>query len=231
MQADSGVTETLVRHLGTDLTGLRHDAFSHADVYSGLEATIGILAALRQRQDTGSGRHIDVAMAATMLSVNERVHVELSGADLGVEPPALDPSHSPFFTTAEGQVVTIVTSIVATNTFPNWVRAMRRADLLTDPRFATAEARAANLSELHAIIQRWVDTFPTLAELYAQIDEAKLAVGVVRTVQEFAETEWAKEWGAVDEVSDRRGGTIRIPGRPWHFSAGLLDHPAARLPR
>jgi hypothetical protein len=25
-------------------------------------------------------------------------------------------------------------------------------------------------------------------------------------------------WGAVQEVSDRNGGTYRLPGRPWHFS-------------
>jgi hypothetical protein len=30
--------------------------------------------------------------------------------------------------------------------------------------------------------------------------------------------EWAEYWGAVQEVSDRNGGTYRLPGRPWRFS-------------
>ncbi|MGI8552790.1 MAG: CaiB/BaiF CoA transferase family protein [Dehalococcoidia bacterium] len=225
VQAESGITATTIRHLGDDLSAPRHDAFSHADVYSGLEATIGILAALHRRQVTGAGQYVDVAMAATMLAVNERVHLDLSGVDIGVEPAALGPSESPFFVTSEGRTVTIVTSIVGSNSFPNFVKAMRRSDLLADPRFATAEARAAHRSELQAIIQRWVDTFPSDAELSAQLDEAKLAVGVVRTVAEFAETDWAKQWGAIEEVSDRQGGTIRIPGHPWHFSGDALPHP------
>ena len=35
-------------------------------------------------------------------------------------------------------------------------------------------------------------------------------------------TEWAGYWGAVQEVSDRNGGTYRLPGRPWHFSRDEL---------
>jgi crotonobetainyl-CoA:carnitine CoA-transferase CaiB-like acyl-CoA transferase len=44
-------------------------------------------------------------------------------------------------------------------------------------------------------------------------------------VKEFAESDWAKWWGAIDEVDDRNGGSLRIPGRPWRFSADALEHP------
>jgi crotonobetainyl-CoA:carnitine CoA-transferase CaiB-like acyl-CoA transferase len=36
--------------------------------------------------------------------------------------------------------------------------------------------------------------------------------------------EWAEYWGAIQEVSDRNGGTYRLPGRPWRFSLEKL-HP------
>ncbi len=35
--------------------------------------------------------------------------------------------------------------------------------------------------------------------------------------------EWAEYWGAVQEVSDRNGGTYRLPGRPWRFSREKLE--------
>lgn len=225
VHAESGFSETFMKHLGRDLNTERHDAYSHADVYTGLQAAIGILAALHRRQQTGKGQYVDVAMAATMLAVNERVHYDLSDVDLGDEPPCLGPALSPFFRTSTGEIITIATSMVSTLTFPFYVAAMRRAELASDPRFATPEARATNLGLLHEIVQKWILTFPSLETLDAQLDEAKLAFGVVRSVEEFAASEWAQWWGATDEVDDRNGGSIRIPGRPWRFSDDPLEHP------
>jgi len=61
-------------------------------------------------------------------------------------------------------------------------------------------------------------SFPTAGELDAQLDEVKLAFGVVRSVKDFANSEWVKWWGAVEEVTNRRGKPVRIPGKPWRFS-------------
>lgn len=102
---------------------------------------------------------------------------------------------------------------------------MRRGDLADDPRFRTAEDRKANFQEFYEIFQLWVLTFSSLETLNAQLDEAKLAFGVVRPISDFADSEWSKWWGAVVEVDDRRGGTVRIPGAPWRFSSETLAHP------
>ena len=56
-----------------------------------------------------------------------------------------------------------------------------------------------------------------MGSLDAQLDEAKIATGQLRTLREFADSDWARGWQAVRTVSDRHGGEIRIPGRPWHF--------------
>lgn len=225
VHAEAGFVQGFLSHLGEDLRTERHDAYSHADVYTGLEAAIGILAALHRREETGQGQHVDVAMAATILAVNERVHADLSGVDLGPEPVALGPAWSPFYRTSTGEVITVATSVVSSLTFPFYTGAMRRGDLMSDPRFATAEARSRNTAAFHEIFQRWILTFPTLEMLDAQLDEAKLAFGVVRSVEEFAGSDWAEWWGAVDLVDDRHGGMARIPGRPWRFSGDPLDHP------
>ncbi|MNN64945.1 hypothetical protein D3C81_1804190 [compost metagenome] len=57
------------------------------------------------------------------------------------------------------------------------------------------------------------------------MDEAKLAFGVVRDVDEFANSEWSNWWGAIEAVDNRAGGVAKIPGKPWRFSGGSLDHP------
>ena len=225
VHAESGFTSTLLQHFGDDLATDRHDPFSHADVYTGLEATIGVLAALHRRGVTGEGQHVDVAMAATMLAVNERVHVDLSDRDLGAEPPALGPSFSPFFLTSTGEKITIATSVVSGLTFPLYVAAMRRADLTKDRRFLTPELRRQNITELNRIIQDWILTFDSLETLDAQLDEAKLAFGVVRDLRDFVSSEWSNWWGAIEEIDDRAGGVARVPGKPWRFSAEPLQHP------
>src|SRR5215472_10610356 len=222
VQAEAGFTENSVRHYGSALTEPRTDSLSHADVYSGLQAVIAILAALNSRRKSGKGQYIDVAMAATLLAVNERAHVDLSDDDIGAEPAILGATDCSFFTGPQGEHFTVATSIVGSRTFPSWLRAMRRADLLEDPRFASAAARRLNFGALHQIIQSWILTFPDMATLDAQFDEAKIAMGEIRSLKQLAASDWSDYWGAVQHVPDRNGGEYRLPGRPWRFSGDQL---------
>ena len=141
VQAEAGFTENSVRHYGEALTEPRTDSLSHADVYAGLQAVIAILAALNSRQKTGQGQYIDVAMAATLLAVNERAHVDLSDDDIGAEPAVLGATDCSFFTGPQGEHFTVATSIVGSRTFPSWLRAMRR--VRSDGRSAIFQRRGA----------------------------------------------------------------------------------------
>ena len=217
VQAETGITATTIEHFRRLPDQLRSDSLSHADVYSGLHAAIAILACLSERERTGHGQYIDVAMAAVMLSVNERVHVDLSEEDLGDERPVLGATDGPFFQGPQGERFASPMSLVGSMSFPFYLAAMRRPDIGRDPRFLTPELRQRNLAALHAIVQDWIRTFADIESLDAQMDEAKIATGQVRTVKEFADSDWARAWNAVRAVPDRAGGEIRIPGRPWHF--------------
>ena len=68
MHAELGLMEFSARRLHS---APRAEAVSHADLYAGLQATVGILAALLQRERTGAGQHIDVSMAEVMLQATE----------------------------------------------------------------------------------------------------------------------------------------------------------------
>lgn len=223
VQAEAGFTHNTERHFGGHLGRTLADPLSHADVYAGMQGVIAVLAALRERDRTGRGQYIDIAMAAVLLAVNERAHVDIDGIDLGAEPAVLGATDGPCFTGPDGVRVVAAQSLIGSRTFPNYLRAMRRADLAEDERFATAEARLANYESLHTIIQNWFNGFSDLESLDAQLDEAKIAIGVVRSTEELAETEWAEYWGAIREVPDRFGGRYRLPGHPWHFSESVLD--------
>jgi crotonobetainyl-CoA:carnitine CoA-transferase CaiB-like acyl-CoA transferase len=162
-------------------------------------------------------------MAATLMAVNERAHVDLNDAELGDEPAILGATDCPFFLGPGGEQFTVATSLVGSRTFPSWLRAMRRADLADDPRFATAATRRVHFRELHRTVQNWILTFHDIGALDAQLDEAKIALGEMRSLKQLSEMEWAEHWGAVQQVSDRNGGTYRLPGRPWHFSGEQLE--------
>ena len=217
VQAETGITANTVAHFGL-IESTRSDALSHADVYSGLHAAIAILAALACRERTGVGQYIDVAMAAVMMSVNERVHVDLADEELGDERPILGATDGPFFSGPRGERFASPMSLVGSMSFPFYLAAMRRPDLANDPRFLNPELRLRNLGALHQIVQDWIGTFSDMDSLDAQMDEAKIATGQVRTVKEFADSDWAHHWQAVRTVPDGQGGEIRIPGRPWHFN-------------
>ena len=199
VQAEAGFTANSMHHYGEVLGEPRTDSLSHADVYAGLQTAIAILAALHRRATTGAGQYIDVAMAATLMAVNERAHVDLNDADLGDEPAILGATDCPFFKGPGGEHFTVATSLVGSRTFPLYLRAMRRADLADDPRFATAAARKAHFTALHHIVQTWILTFSDIGALDAQLDEAKIALGEVRSLKRLSQMEWAEYWGAIQE--------------------------------
>lgn len=225
VQAEAGWTDILEKHYGGANDRLLNDAASHADLYTGLHGAIAVLAALQHRARTGQGQYVDVSMAAAILSINERAGAQLSGLETDGEPLALSASESHIYCIPDGVRITIAGSPIWTPMFLRFSAMMRRSDLLTDARFATAKLRKQNLEPLLSIVRDWILTFSDLDQLQAQVSEANLAIGVVRTTEDLAASDWAKEWGAVVEVDDRAGGTVRMPGPPWRFSESKLPSP------
>ena len=227
VQAEAGFTHHMLRHYGENLRAPQTDALSHADVYAGMEATIAVLAALHQRERTGKGQHIDVAMAATLMAMNEHAHMDLNGLDPGDDPAILGATDGSFFVGPNGEEFLSAISLVNTITFGWFVAAMRRPDLMDDPRFRTSALRRSNLAALKQVVQKWIWTFTDMASVDAQFDEAKIAIGEVHTMEHIADSEWAEYWGATYNVPDRQGGEYRLPGRPWKFSGAELPLPNA----
>lgn len=221
VQAEAGMTANTNRHFG-ESPAMQTDPLSHADVYAGLQASIAILAALNERSRTGKGQYIDISMAATLMAINERAHLDLSDIETGDEPAILGATDCPFFEDARGEKFTLATSLVGSLTFRQYLAAMRRPDLALDPRFASAKLRRKNYKQLHEIVQNWIYSFGDPAALEAQLDESKIAMGRVRSMSDAASSEWLERWEELQRVPDREGGEYVLPVRPWKFSENAL---------
>jgi crotonobetainyl-CoA:carnitine CoA-transferase CaiB-like acyl-CoA transferase len=217
VNAETGMTGLQARARGGVAT---NDPHSHADVYTGMEAAAGILAALFQRTSTGAGQHIDISMAQTMLYVNEHVHNELFEAEVSANViRSFQPGDYPILQTGDGTYVVVSGHPAEKGTFDLFVKAMNRPELLQDPRFVDVENRLKHLDDVVAEIREWAKSVQTAQEIEDVMAQSGLAMGVMRTMKEIAATEWADVRNALIEVDDRSGATFRVPNSPWVFSA------------
>lgn len=139
------------------------------DVMTGMNATIGILAALRHLERTGEGQHIEVNLLSTALAaLANQASAYVAG---GVVPSRIGNAHPTLFPyeplpTRDGELL-----IAAGNDlqFARLVRELGRPDLGTDERYSTAPARSRNRTPLRVELVRALeqrdtaDWFPILA--------------------------------------------------------------------
>ena len=226
--AESGLTKMQ----GDSRGSYANDPWSHADTYTALETTTAILAALFRRERTGLGERIDVSMAETMLYVNEHAHDELFDREIDPEwIRSFRPGDYPILEVADGTTVVISGHPAERGTFELMVDVMDRRDLLDRPNFASVSSRLEHFDELRHELLEWAKTMPNAHAFEERCAQFGLAVGVVRTVRELAESEWAVARGAVASIPDRLGGYIRMPNAPWHFrtaSVGTHGEPRYR---
>lgn len=196
-----------------------NDPHSHGDVYTGMEAAAGILAALLQRERTGRGQYLDISMAETLLYVNEHAHDQLWDDEVPADwIRSFQPADYPVLTTADGSIVVVSGHPASKTNFGWFCGAMERSDLVDDPRFVDVAARLAHLQDFMGILRAWAATIPSADDIEAIFEQHHLATGRLRSVAEIADTPWAKHRGAIITVSDRGGSTVRIPQSPWKFS-------------
>jgi len=119
-----------------------------ADIMTGMYAAVSILAALRHRDATGEGQHIDMALLDTQVSwlANEALNYLVSGK-VPVRQGNAHPNIVPYdvFACADGFVILAIGN---DGQFAKFCAFAGRPELSADPRFATNPARVANRAEL-----------------------------------------------------------------------------------
>jgi crotonobetainyl-CoA:carnitine CoA-transferase CaiB-like acyl-CoA transferase len=222
MHAELGLMEFTARRLHGEP---RAEAVSHADLYAGAQATVGILAALVQRDRTGEGQHVDVSMAEVMLQSSEWTAVELAGGQ-GDLLHIFGSFNAPVLRLGDATVVHVPGDPVSS--FPGWCEAMQRPELLSDERFATRAARNDNRDAMLALFEEFAATFTSFDDFERAVGVGKLAAGAMQRLADAPDTLWAQDRDAFVDVGDD-AEPLRLPRSPFRFSgadAGTAGRPA-----
>jgi itaconate CoA-transferase len=199
---------------------------SVADIAAGMYAYSGILAALYERERTGEGTSLDVAMLDALGEwMSQPFYYSVYGGGPGRRAGARHASISPYgpYCAAGGEQV-----FLGLQNEREWVvlceKILNRPDLVTDDRFATNPDRVAHDDELTPIIEEALATIPA-EDLAAALDEAGIANARLRTPAEFAAHPQLRARDRWREV-DTPGGPIRallppvnVPGREARMGA------------
>ena len=168
-----------------DLTGEPDGApqkigVAYADIMTGLYSTIAIQAALAERERSGKGQHIDMALLDVMVGTlaNQAMNYLVSGKS----PTRMGNAHpnvAPYavFPTADGWF------ILAVGNDKQYVKFCDVVGIAADPRFAENAGRLAHRAELTARIEqatgRWARN-----DLLAALDAAGVPAGPINTVEQ-----------------------------------------------
>ena len=191
------------------------------DVVTGLQATIGILAALAERDRTGVARHVSVSLfdASVAAMVNQAANTLIGGAvpsPLGTAHPNIVPyqafraSDRPFIVAGgNDRLFGRICEVVG---HPEW------AD---DARFATNQVRVANRGELVSMLGHAFATRPA-DEWITELEAASVPCSPIRSMDEvFASPEGA---ALIEEIEDPgRGGSLRLVSNPLRFDGQRLS--------
>jgi crotonobetainyl-CoA:carnitine CoA-transferase CaiB-like acyl-CoA transferase len=155
------------------------------DLGAGMWATIGILVALRSREQTGRGCRVDTSLfeaAGWWLTYHVAMYAATGAAPRrhGSASPAIAPYEC--FRTADGELFVAAGNDAA---FARLCEALGLAELPGDPRFAENADRVANNHELHRILEERFSR-DDAATWERRLSERSVPCSPVRTVADFA---------------------------------------------
>lgn len=198
---------------------------SIGDIAAGLFTTIGIGAALYDRERSGKGRKIDVSMLDSQVALLENAIARL-GASGEVPGPigARHPSITPFarFATADGPIV-----IAAGNDelFAKLCRVLRRSDLARNPDYASNAQRTENQQRLTTEIEAALAVRGTESWL-AGLEAAGIPCGPIQNVAQVLADPQVLARNMIVETRDASGARQRMAGNPVKISG--FEDPTTR---
>ncbi len=200
-----------------------------ADLGTGLFAAVGTLAALLERQRTGRGQLVDVALLDSMVGLLTQFagRYFMTGED--TEPVGSShPSVSPYgaYETSDGFVVI---ANLGEGFWPKIARALGRPELAGDPRYATNSDRLERKAEVDDLVTAETRK-RTTAEWEAIFEHEDVPHAPVNRVSQVLSHPAVTGRGLVEEVDHSRLGKIRVTGRSIRFSGHSAATPMSAAP-
>ncbi|MFT3854407.1 MAG: CoA transferase [Ilumatobacteraceae bacterium] len=201
LHAESGL---LARQQMLDKRPITDIAISLADQVAAMHATISVLAALRLRDATGAGQHVDLSMLEALLATDDHACDALDGT-----PPA----------ETRGFVWEVVGGpiLVSVDAKALWHLLTRHAGLV-DPSPAGA-LLDSKIAARRDVIAAWLNGFDDRRRLIAELEAAGVAWADVRDASTVFESPSLRDGRAAVAVDDHAGGTRRVVRMPYRFSA------------
>ncbi|GAA0417033.1 CoA transferase [Streptomyces luteireticuli] len=188
-----------------------------ADKICGMQIAQSVLAALHYREHGGTGQHVEVPMADTMLAFNLVEHLGAAALEADGEfgsARSLSPRRRAL-RTADGWMCILPHSDRNWRDFTAFVD---RPDLAADPRFSTGPDRARNADAFYPLLAELTPRH-TSAEWQEFCDRAGIAAAPVLDLESAATTAYAREGGLLREAEHPTEGRYRVIGRPVRYSA------------
>ncbi len=206
------------------------------DSGTGMHMVIGILAAVVQRQATGKGQKVEVAMQEAVLNLTR---VQFTSTLSSGDPVPRAESHlggaggevRGLFKCApagENEYVFLLVPSDIPGMFNAAARAMGREELLEDPRFADRSIRDRHGAELAAIIQEWTST-RNKEDVMAAFAGEGVPCGAVFDTSEVLSNPHLRERGMVTEIDHPTRGRVSIIGCPVRLSDSPVEVSPAPL--
>ena len=204
------------------------------DFLGGVHLFSGVLAALLQRERTGEGQLVEVAMLdAAVLALASALGAFMDG-DPGIPPrtgnrhPALAMAPYNVYEARDGHVAIFTAS---ERHWESVAKVLGREDLLSNPDFATTPGRAAKGDEIDAMVTAWTRQ-RTKDEVLVALTEAHVPCAPVRTTREVVHDPHLNARGLWAEIDHPRRGKTRVPNSPIRLHGadpGTVARPAPLL--
>jgi formyl-CoA transferase len=214
------------------------------DSGTGIHSVAAILAALYQREHTGAGQRVMCTMQDSVLNlcrVKMRDQQRLASGPLreypnrtfnGVVPRSGNASGGGHpgsaLRCAPGGPNDYVYLIVQPQIWEALCNEIGRPELISDPKYATPEARVPILDEVFSIIEQWTQKY-TKYEVLERCNALDIPCGPVLAMKELLEDEALRARGMIAAVEHPQRGTYYTVGCPLVLSDSTVDYRRAPL--
>ena len=185
---------------------------SIGDTLASLHGVIGVLLALHERQRSGQGQVIDVALYEAVFNCMESLLPEYSAfgavrGPAGSALPGIAPSNA--YRCGDGAYALVAGN--GDSIFKRLMRAIARTDLAEDPDLAHNTGRVARVAEIDAAIGDWTGQ-RTVTEVLAALEAAEVPAGRIYTVADIAADPHYAARGMLQTVKMDDGTDLTLPG-------------------
>ena len=203
----------------------------YVDILGGAHLYAALMTALLQRERSGLGRLVEVAMVEAQFAV---LTTAIGQYLITGEVPArtgnafANHARAPYnvYPAKDGHVAMI---LVTEGQWQNLLRAMGREDLRDDPRFILNDARVAHYAETEALVRGWTEAH-TRAEIFAATSRHKIPCAPVRDIAEVMADPHMHQRGMLEYATHHDFGDVVLPNSPLRFH-GASPVPLRPSPR